>query len=164
MRLTIPATLVAVTVLAAPLRAHEAAAPPDLRAWLDQYEAALNAKDLDRLARFYHPDVTIYEGGGVNTGWADYRDHHLGPELVEMEGLRFSHANVQVQPLGSAGAYVISEYRLRARIKNEDVDATGLETLILVKGQDGRWLIRHSHTSARRRPAPSPTPSPTAHR
>ena len=81
-----------------------------------------------------------------------------------MEGLRFTHANVQVQPVGSAGAYVISEYRLRARIKNEDVDATGLETLILVKGQDGRWLIRHSHTSARRRPAPSPTPSPTAHR
>ena len=68
MRLTIPATLVAVTVLAAPLRAHEAAAPPDIRTWLDQYEAALNAKDLDRLARFYHPDVAIYEGGGVNTG------------------------------------------------------------------------------------------------
>jgi len=164
MRLIIPAALAAVTVLVAPLRAHEVAGPPDIRAWLDQYEAALNARDLDRLARFYHPDVTIYEGGGVNTGWADYRDHHLGPELREMEGLRFTHANVQVQPLGSAGAYVISEYKLRARIKNEDVDATGLETLILVKGQDGRWLIRHSHTSARRRPAPSPTPSPTAHR
>ena len=106
--------------------------------------------------------MTIYEGGGVNTGWADYRDHHIGPELREMEGLRFTHANVQVQPLGNAAAYVICEYRLRARIKNEDVDATGLETLILVKGQDGRWLIRHSHTSSRRRPGPSPTPSPTA--
>src|SRR5712691_5997393 len=116
-----------------------AAAAPDIRAWLEQYETALNARDLDRLAHFYHPDVTIYEGGGVNTGWADYRDHHLGPELGEMEGLRLTHANVQVQPLGSAAAYVISEYRLRARVRDQDVDATGLETLILVRGQDGRW-------------------------
>ena len=163
MRLIIPTALAAVIMLAAPLRAHETAAAPEIRAWLDQYEAAFNARSLDRLARFYHPDVTIYEGGGINTGWADYRDHHIGPELREMEGLRFSLTNVQVQPLGNAAAYVICQYRLRARIKNEDVDATGLETLILVKGQDGGWLIRHSHTSARRRPGPSPTPSPTAH-
>jgi len=162
MRLIIPATLVAMTALPLPLRADDAAAPRDIRGWMDRYEAALNAKDLDRLARFYHPDVTIYEGGGVNTGWADYRDHHLGPELREMEGLRLTHADIQVQPLGSAAAYVISEYRLRARIKDEDVDATGLETLVLVQGQDGGWLIRHSHTSSRRRPPASPRPSPPA--
>ena len=162
MLLIIPAALAAATMLVAPLRAHEAASPPDMRAWMDQYEAAFNAKDLDRLARFYHPDVTIYEGGGINTGWADYRDHHLGPELREMEGLRLTHGNVQVQPLGSAAAYVISEHRLRARVKGEDVDATGLETLILVRGQDGGWLIRHSHTSSRRRPPASPRPTPPA--
>jgi len=161
MRLIIPATLAVVAALASPLRAHDAAAPLDIRAWMDRYEAALNAKDLDRLARLYHPDVTIYEGGGVNTGWADYRDHHLGPELREMEGLRLTHANIQAQPLGSAAAYVISEYRLRARIKDEDVDASGLETLILVKGKDGGWLIRHSHTSSRRRP-PSASPRPSS--
>ena len=117
----IPATLAVLAALAAPLRAQEAQAPRDVRAWMDQYEAALNAKDLDRLAPFYHPDVTIYEGGGVNVGWTDYRDHHLGPELREMAGLRLTHANVQVQPLGSAAAYVISEYRLRARVKDEEV-------------------------------------------
>jgi hypothetical protein len=81
-RLIIPIALAVVTVLAAP--------PPDILAWRDQYEAALNAKDLDRLARFYQPDVTICDGGGVNTGWADYRDHHLGPELCEIEGLRLA--------------------------------------------------------------------------
>jgi ketosteroid isomerase-like protein len=40
------------------------------------YDARFNAKDLDKLAAFYHPDVTIFEGGGVNRGWAGYRDHH----------------------------------------------------------------------------------------
>src|SRR5881397_1378197 len=47
MLLIIAAALAAVTVRAAPLRAHEAAAAPDIRAWMDQYEAALNDKDLD---------------------------------------------------------------------------------------------------------------------
>lgn len=49
--------------------------------WLKGYDAAFIAKDLDQLATFYHPDVTIYEGAGINNGWADYRDRHLGPEL-----------------------------------------------------------------------------------
>ena len=44
--------------------------------------AAFVAKDLKKLATFYHPDVTIYEGAGINNGWADYRDRHLGPETA----------------------------------------------------------------------------------
>lgn len=48
-----------------------------IEAWLKGYDAAFNAKDLDKLATFYHSDVTIYEGGGVNHGWIDYRDRHL---------------------------------------------------------------------------------------
>ena len=44
-------------------------------------------KDLTRAA-FYHPDVTIYEGGSVNTGWADYRNHHLGLELEQLRKTR----------------------------------------------------------------------------
>lgn len=44
-----------------------------IETWLKGYDAAFNAKDLERLAAFYHPDVTICEGGGTNNGWADYR-------------------------------------------------------------------------------------------
>ena len=159
MRLNIPAALALSAALAGPLRAQEAVAPLDIRAWMDRYEAAFNARNLDWLAPFYHPDVTIYEGGGVNTGWADYRDHHIGPELREMEGPRLTHTNVQLQPLGAEAAYAISEYRLQARMKGEEADLGGLETLILVRGKDGGWQIRHSHTSGRRRPPASP-PAP----
>ena len=138
-------------------------AADDIKRWLASYDAAFAAKDLTRLAAFYHPDVTIYEGGGVNTGWADYRDHHLGPELEEMQAPAFSRSNVAVYPLdGGRFAYVTSEYRLKTRLKDRDIDATGLETLIVVKGADGAWKIRHSHTSSRRRPgSPSPAASPS---
>ena len=122
-------------------------------AWLQSFDRAFMAKDLDALASFYHPDVTIFEGGGINNGWADYRDHHLGPELKGFENLQFEHRNVAVHVLdGGAVAYVTSEYALKARTGGREVDSGGLETLVLVK--DGAaWKIRHSHTSARRRPA-----------
>jgi ketosteroid isomerase-like protein len=132
----------------------------DIKRWLTSYDAAFSAKDLTRLAGFYHPDVTIYEGGSVNTGWADYRDHHLGPELEEMQSPTFSRSNVTVHVLDKEGraAYVTAEYRLKTRLKDRDIDASGLETLIVIKATDGAWKIRHSHTSSRRRPA-SPAPA-----
>lgn len=104
--------------------------------------------------------MTIFEGGGVNRGWADYRDHHLGPELAELEGLDFAHADVKPHVLGPDGrtAYVTSEYRLKARVKERDIDAVGLETLVLIRDDKGAWKIRHSHTSSRRRPPATAAP------
>ena len=141
--------------------AHSADSEAALKQWLTAYDAAFNAKDLARLAAFYDPDVTIYEGGSINTGWADYRDNHIGPELEEMQAPQITHANTAVHFLDKdqRAAYVTSEYRLKTRIKDRDIDAGGLETLVVVKAADGGWKITHSHTSSRRRPAPSPSPS-----
>lgn len=126
-----------------------------IEAWLKTYDEAFNAKDLERLATFYHPDVTIFEGGGVNNGWVDYRDRHLGPELKSFENLQFGHSNLRVTILpGGQSAYATSEYAIKAKMGERALDSTGLETLVLVKGGDGKWKIRHSHTSSRpRRPA-----------
>ena len=147
---------------AAEVRAAEPAL--DAQKWLHDYDAAFAAGDLSRLGSFYHPEATVYEGGSVNRGWADYRDNHLGPELAEMAGARLTHTDVQLHALGTDGAaaYLTSEYRLQARMKDRDVDVGGLETLVLVRSADGRYVIRHSHTSSKRRPAsPAPLPSPS---
>lgn len=120
--------------------------------WLKGYDTAFIAKDLDKLATFYHPDVTIYEGAGVNNGWADYRDRHIGPELKMFENLEFGHSNRRVQMLGDRAAYAISEYYIKAKMKERTIDSIGRETLLLEKQSDGSWKIRHSHTSGRARP------------
>lgn len=145
----------ALTTPVAEQTGSSANATSTIESWLRSYDEAFNAKDLDRLATFYHPDVTIFEGGGVNDGWTDYRDHHLGPELKEFENLRFAHSNTKVHVLADGrAAYVTSDYSIRAKIGDRDVDGGGLETLVLVKAADGAWKIRHSHTSSRpRRPA-----------
>ena len=123
--------------------------------WLKGYDAAFMAKDLDRLATFYHPEVTIYEGAGINNGWADYRDRHLGPELKAFTNLQFAHTDTKVTLMpGGQSAYATSRYTIKAKMGERDLDSEGLETLALVKMPDGSWKIRHSHTSSRpRRPA-----------
>ena len=109
---------------------------------------------LAKLATFYHPDVTIYEGTGINNGWADYRDRHLGPELKAFENLQFGHTETKVTLMpGGESAYATSRYTIKAKMGERELDSEGLETLVLVKTADG-WKIRHSHTSSRpaRRP------------
>src|SRR5574338_1266564 len=116
--------LLSLTLSAAQSSRDEAA----IVTWLAAYDEAFNAKDLAKLEVFYHPDVTIYEGGGINRGWIDYRDHHLGPELKQFENLQFAHANVEAHLMdGGKGAYVTSEYSLKAKIGARTVDSGGLE-------------------------------------
>jgi uncharacterized protein YcnI len=122
-----------------------------IEAWLKGYDAAFVAKDLAKLATFYHPDVTIYEGAGINNGWVDYRDRHLGLELKAFENLEFSHSETKVTLMpGGASAYATSRYSIKAKMGERQLDSEGLETLMLVKTPDG-WKIRHSHTSSRAR-------------
>jgi hypothetical protein len=69
------------------------------------------------LATFYHPDVTIYEGGGINNRWIDYRDRHLGPELKSFDNLQFADSNTKVIVLpGGQSAYATSEYAIKAKM------------------------------------------------
>jgi ketosteroid isomerase-like protein len=142
-------------ILAPKAQAQSAADAAAVVAWLKTYDAAFLAKDLDKLATFYHPDVTIYEGTGINPGWADYRDRHLGPELKAFTGLQFAHTDYQVtlMPGGQSG-YATSRYTIKAKMGTREIDSEGLETLVLVKMPDGSWKIRHSHTSSRPRRPP----------
>jgi ketosteroid isomerase-like protein len=142
--------LLFVVSLASPVKAQTGSDAAAIEAWLKGYDAAF----LNKIAAFYHPDVTIYEGAGVNNGWVDYRDRHLGPELKAFENLEFAHSGTKVSVLpGGESAYAISRYTIKAKMGDRMLDNEGLETLLLVKTPEG-WKIRHSHTSGRaRRPA-----------
>ncbi len=124
----------------------------DVLAFFKAYDAAFNARDLNTLATLYHPDVTIFEGSGINRGWIDYRDNHLGPELKMFQDLQWAHSNLVVHMLGDAAAYVTADYTIKYKTADRAVDSGGIATHVLVK-ENGVWKIRHSHTAARRRAA-----------
>lgn len=131
---------------------HAARVDPTIEAFFKAYDAAFTAGDLQRLGTMYHTDVTVYEGGGIDNGWADYRDTHLGPELKSFVDLAFAHGDLASRPLGPDAAYVTATYTLTRTVQGKRVTSGGLATHILIR-ENGRWVIRHSHTSARRMPA-----------
>jgi ketosteroid isomerase-like protein len=151
MRRTLTAVLLILVIPSFGLAQSDASS---IEALLKAYDAAFLSKDVNKIAAFYHPDVTIYEGAGVNNGWIDYRDRHLGPELKAFENLEFAHSDTKVTVLpGGESAYATSRYTIKAKMGDRMLDNEGLETLLLMKTPEG-WKIRHSHTSGRaRRPA-----------
>lgn len=137
-------------VVAAATKLSAQSGQADIDAFFKAYDAAFNAKDMDKLATMYHPDVTIFEGAGINRGWVDYRDNHLGPEMKMFQNLQWAHSNIVVHMLGDAAAYVTADYTIKYQAKDRAVDSGGIATHVLVKDK-GAWKIRHSHTAARRR-------------
>lgn len=98
--------------------------------------------------------VTVFESGYANYGWADYRDHHLKPEIDEMKNVKYQLTDIKTRVSGNT-AWATFKYALSADLKERHVDANGLGTAVLEKrGND--WKIVHWHTSAPRRAPAQP--------
>ncbi len=106
--------------------------------------------------------LTVFESGHANYGWADYRDHHLVPEMGEMKNTKYSFTDIKIHLAGNT-AWAILKYTISADVpengKMRHVDGGGLGTAVLER-RDGKWRIVHWHSSAPRRAAPSPSPKP----
>ena len=95
------------------------------------------------------PGVHIIEGAGVNHGWADYRDNHLGPELESFENFEYRFYSVEPTVRDDV-AWASLRYDLVIDTERGHIDREGRGTAVLEK-RDGRWLIVHLHTSGRAR-------------
>lgn len=130
--------------------------------------AAAERGDMAALDTLYAGDsLTVIEGAGINRGWADYRDHHLAPEMKEMRGLVYRPADIDMHVSGNV-AWATFRYALQATVPAPDstgaartrrADVVGRGTAILER-QNGHWRLRHIQTSGRaRRPSDPPVPS-----
>jgi len=45
--------------------------------------------------------LTIFESGHANYGWADYRDHHLVPEMGEMKNTKYEFSDIKIHLAGN---------------------------------------------------------------
>ncbi len=132
-----------------------------VREVLEQEAAAFEKGDVEALNKFWANDewVSVFESGGADIGWANYRDHHLIPEMKELKNTKHTLSDIRVR-VAVKTAWATFKYALAGDIKNRHIDVNGLGTAVLEE-RNGRWLIVHRHTSARRRaPAPAPAASP----
>lgn len=117
---------------------------------LEAYSAAISAMDIEAVAALVTEDFLIFEGAGVNRGWADYRDHHLGPELEMFDVLRFEFSDLEVEAAADM-AWASFRYATHIEMPERTSDGGGVGTAVLLRGEDGNWRLRHLHTTPERR-------------
>lgn len=129
---------------------------PAVQQVLARYAAALEKGELSAIEKLWAQDetLTVFENGYANYGWADYRDHHLGPELGEMKNTKFVISDVRVKAADKT-AWATFKYSIAADLKERHVEGAGLGTAVLELRSDG-WRIVHWHTSSPRRPPAPP--------
>lgn len=122
--------------------------------------AAAERGDLLALDSLYAGEsLTVVEGAGINRGWADYRDHHLGPEIKVMKNFVYRPEEIEVHVAGTT-AWTTFRYTLKADMNGRSIDNVGRGTAILIRrgtAANGRWVVRHIQTSSRARRASDPT-------
>ncbi len=116
---------------------------------LQAYSAAINAEDIDAMAELVVADerFSVIEGRGTNIGWADYRDHHIGPEFASerIDFHSYGYDNIEVR-VGHMYSYATFTYAFEATLDGEPYNKDGRGTAVLLHTHEG-WRIMHLQTS-----------------
>lgn len=124
---------------------------------LSTYKAALEKLDLTGVDALFAADNEVVESGKVEGGYADYRDHHIGPELGHFKTFKFSDYTVAVRLEGPiALATETYRYTIVLKDKPEPIERQAVATSVLKK-IDGEWRIVSTHSSSR---TPKSKPKP----
>ncbi len=131
-----------------------------IRAVLEQQEAAWNDSDIDRFMRgYWKNDSTIFASGGeASRGWNEMLSRYKkGYDTAEKMG-RLKFIIQQVDFMGEHWAKVLGEWKLLPKdakpAANGQPMSSGLFTLIFHRVPEG-WNIVHDHTSVASVPTPA---------
>jgi ketosteroid isomerase-like protein len=117
--------------------------------------AAAERSDFAALDTLYAGDsLLVVEGAGINRGWRDYRDNHLGPELKDFKNFQYRPFEIEARVVGEL-AWVTYRYALAADIGERKIDAIGRGTAILERRGE-KWIVRLTQTGSRARRASDP--------
>ena len=108
---------------------------------------AIRSGDVERLRSLLAEDVLIFESGNVESSLAEYESHHMQSEIAFMSGMNIVLISRQVIDSGDM-ATVVSQSRIQGTYKENEIDLTNTETLVLKK-LAGQWKIMHIHWSSR---------------
>lgn len=155
MRLKWVIPVVVLLTLVVTSQAQSPAADSQLKAAMEKYDRAFRAKDTDMIKSLLASDVLLYEHSVRNDGLQDVFENHLKPEITEFQDLQLDFSDVRITPATDL-ALVTRQYRVRGKLGERTIDATGNETMVWKKVA-GSWKIAHIHYSH-----PCPRPSPPA--
>lgn len=132
---------------AAPAPADGAQGANEPTAVVEQFQKALSTGDTAAAAELLDPEVKIFESGGIERSKAEYASHHLTSDAAFLKTATLALQSRTGDAVGDL-AWVGSESRITASVKNKPVDLISTETMVLKKTPQG-WRIVHIHWSSR---------------
>lgn len=119
---------------------------------LAAYKQGLEQLDVSKLGHLFTADSQVFESGGMEGTFANYLEHHIGPELAEFSEFSFRDYNVDVR-LELPYAFTTETYIYKIVLKPDGrvFEKKGLATSVLKKTAAG-WQIQQTHTSSRNLP------------
>jgi ketosteroid isomerase-like protein len=116
------------------------------------YFKAMDSKDLDAAEALFAKTSSIFETGGNEGDWKQYRAHHIGAELDSIKTFETTLGDPEDE-ISSDGAMAFVAWPIEYHIILQDgreIDSRGTVTFVLVQ-EEGSFRIRHLHWSSRRK-------------
>ena len=115
---------------------------------LKAYRTALEARDAQAMRALFAENSAIFENGKAEGSFANYMEHHLGPELDAIVSFTFSDPTLTVTRMGHM-AYGYETYGYRIELSDgRMIERDGVATSVLAHDADG-WRIVQYHSSSR---------------
>ncbi|MEL6528557.1 MAG: nuclear transport factor 2 family protein [Pseudomonadota bacterium] len=127
---------------------HQMHAAP--MAALTAYRDALTQRDAGAMMALFADASLVVENGKVEGTFAEYMEHHLGPELDAIKTFEFFDTQTEIEMLGKHAALGRETYRYRIELTDGRVfDRKGVATSVLTHEPGGNWKIQRYHSSSR---------------
>ena len=98
-----------------------------------EYLDAMESGDLDGAEALFASHSSVFESGGVEGTWQHYREHHIGPELVEIETFTIKRDEPETQSSQDGSmAFVAWPIEYRIRLHDErTIESRGTVTFVM---------------------------------
>lgn len=133
----------------------DAAAPAQVAS---HYLDAVEAGDLDAAGSLFAADAVVFESGGVEGAWEEYRAHHLGAEIDAIERFEIRRCTAPTVDASDDGTLAAVAWPIEYTIELEDgrtIESRGTVTFVL-ELRDGDHRIAQLHWSSRKQDGETP--------
>lgn len=139
-------TLLALFISSMTLFAQQSTEKEMVAKTLSDLEAAIISNDSEQAGKILHDDVTILEGGGMETK-TQYLSHHFHSDGKFLSAINREEVSQSIKIEGNV-AWVTSKTKMTGSYSGRDIDMTSLELAVLKK-ENKEWKVVALHWSSR---------------
>ncbi|MEQ9090018.1 MAG: nuclear transport factor 2 family protein [Balneola sp.] len=139
-------TLIVLAFASVALFAQQSTEKEMIAKTLSDLETAIVENDSEKAGAILHDDVTILEGGGMETK-SQYLSHHFHSDGKFLGAINREEVSQDIKIEGNV-AWVTSKTKMTGTYSGRDIDLSSLELAVLKK-ENGLWRVVALHWSSR---------------